>query len=282
MKSTRFFRTRAFSWVKVFTLLLSCSWGLAHATTELTVSGNFKSVTRPTFDLEAKLGLAKTRGPAITLPEFAKLEVLRDNRKVTLKLDTDNPALLAVVYRYDDDNQLIPCSQQSFLTERIEIPVDQLRCLREETSKQAVRKGGILAVSDGTATTFIARLEYKQSTAIVGDDLGIAVNILNRSRDDQGFRFFEGASVCYSLSNLRTETIRVIANLSVLDFDPDTDFEAGLAFGLLYKPKATSLRATGDGFAISIAYGYNFMVDDSDTGWYTLIGFGWSFNLASR
>jgi len=218
---------------------------------------------------------------ALSADEYHGLQTCRDNRRMIVELDSAIVGLSAVIYRIGGDDRLTRCSQLYFASSKLEIPVNQLRCTADTGLKKHRAKGGLLVVSDGTHIVPVARLEYKaKAPVIAGDDIGVALNILDRSGDGEGFRFFEGTSVYYSLSNLRTNSWRVIANLSVLDFDPETDLETGLALGFLYKPSIASREATGNGFAISAAYGYNFMADDSGDGWYTLIGFGWNFKQA--
>ncbi|MCB1036635.1 MAG: hypothetical protein KDD47_22610, partial [Acidobacteria bacterium] len=115
-------------------------------------------------------------------------------------------------------------------------------------------------------------------------DLGVALNILNPSGDGKSARYFSGASIYYSLTDLlKRERLHLIVNLSALDFDGSdesvtnkVDLEVGVGLGFLYRvnPKA---KPDDGSFTISADYGYNLMADHSKDAKYWLIGFGWSF-----
>ena len=119
------------------------------------------------------------------------------------------------------------------------------------------------------------------------NDFGIALNVLDQSGDrteegeSKGFRFFEGASLYYSLGRGGCY-FKPVALLSALDFDDDVDLETGVGFGLLFEPGGRTAEGNRGRFTISLTHGYNLMTNGGGDGWYTVIGFGWNFGRAAE
>ncbi|MCP4549718.1 MAG: hypothetical protein GY835_24950 [bacterium] len=158
----------------------------------------------------------------------------------------------------------------------IELDRKSLQCDNVESRQcdNACKPEGIgyMSVEKDETPFRVAVLEHRKLAINAGDDLGIALNIIQRSGSTDGARYFSGASFYASLTNLRSKKFRLIGVLSALDFREDVDFEAGLGIGLLYKPSKRQPN-----FSVAASYGYNFMVADGEEPWFTMIGFGWNF-----
>lgn len=144
------------------------------------------------------------------------------------------------------------------------------------------RNGSLIELKAGAQFAYFT-MKNKVSPQ-VGDDMGIALTLVDRwrQRDAEGKPFREGArtnsgmSFYYSVSNLKTNRLRLIGNVSLLDGDPEIDFETGLGVGLLFRTRP--LIGEGTGFGLAAGVGYNLMLDEEDDRWYTFIGFSMNFN----
>ncbi|MDX1996369.1 MAG: hypothetical protein SF066_01515 [Thermoanaerobaculia bacterium] len=109
----------------------------------------------------------------------------------------------------------------------------------------------------------------------VGCDVGLGLTVIDRAHDQESFRFDNSTFVYTSVSNLRTEHFRVVAQLAVLDWYDDIDFETGVGLGMLWRPNG---EESPNALGIAAGAGYNLMADESDEGWYAFVGFSWNFN----
>ncbi len=120
-----------------------------------------------------------------------------------------------------------------------------------------------------------------------GDNIGIALTLVDRWKETDadgnkvkhGSRANGGAGVYYSVSNLKNNHVSLIGNVSVLDSDPNIDFEVGLGFGLLFKFKRLG---EDSGFGLATGIGYNLMLDQAAERWYTFVGFSMDFGQSGQ
>lgn len=112
-----------------------------------------------------------------------------------------------------------------------------------------------------------------------GDDVGVALTLVDRWKQEgpEGARVNGGASFYYSLANLKTGRFRIIGNASVLDSDPELDFEMGIGLGILFKAVPLVRNGNTTSFGIAAGIGYNLMLDHSNQRPYTFFGFSMNF-----
>lgn len=117
-----------------------------------------------------------------------------------------------------------------------------------------------------------------------GDNIGIQLTAVDRWEETDadgnnvrnGARVNGGAGIYYSISNLKNDHVGLIGNVSVLDQDPDLDFELGVGLGFLFKFQRLG---EDNGFGMAAGVGYNLMLDNPDERWYTFVGFSMDFGL---
>jgi hypothetical protein len=138
-----------------------------------------------------------------------------------------------------------------------------------------VRQGALIELQVGQKFAYFV-MNNKTGTQL-GDDIGIALTLVDRweGDDSKGSRINNGISFYYSISNLKTNWVRLIGNVSLLDADPTLDFETGLGLGLLFRTRPLTGTAS---FGLAGGVGYNLMIDDSAKRWYTFVGFSMNFN----
>lgn len=214
----------------------------------------------------------------LSASDLARLQTVGDNKPIDLQLPTGITQGNLVVFAFQKDGSLKPCVSYAISGKSALLSSQDLRCKQQGDAPL----GQLLALQTEQGVSPLVRVEHKPASIVdAGDDIGIALSILDRSRDGEGSRFLDGASFYYSLSNLKSDSFRAIASLSALDFNDEVDFETGLSLGILLKPKDLT-RASNQGFAFSLTYGYNFMADTADDGWYSMIGFGWNFGRGQQ
>lgn len=121
-----------------------------------------------------------------------------------------------------------------------------------------------------------------KNTPETGDNIGIQLTAIDRWEETDadgnevrnGARVNGGAGVYYSISNLKNNHVGLIGNVSVLDHDPDLDFELGVGLGFLFKFQRLG---EDNGFGMAAGVGYNLMLDNDDERWYTFVGFSMDF-----
>lgn len=96
-----------------------------------------------------------------------------------------------------------------------------------------------------------------------------------QEHDGKGFRVDSSAFVYYSISDLKTNNLRMIVQLSTLDMYEDIEFETGVGVGLLLRPKT---ELTSNSLGLAVGAGYNLMADESEDGWFAFVGFSWNFD----
>jgi hypothetical protein len=141
------------------------------------------------------------------------------------------------------------------------------------------------ALIEVTSPTGVQRFQMANRRApATGDDVGVALTLVDRWKEEgaEGARANGGASFYYSLSNLKTSRVRLIGNVSVLDMDPNLDFELGIGLGVLFKVVPLARDGNTTSFGIAAGVGYNLMVDHSENRPYTFIGFSMNFQQNSN
>ncbi len=206
-----------------------------------------------------------------------------ENSEITLAIDDASNAVAVAIFAWNmkkgkKNRELEICQIVSVESENpLRLDLKNRLCV----GGKGITHGGFLALTDGKKYLPIIYLTDIKDVRF-GGDLGIALNVLNRSGDGKGARYFDGASFYYSLTGLGLrDRFHLIANLSTLDFDEEgeengVDFEVGIGLGILYRvnPKA---KPDDGSFTISATYGYNLMTDSGEDGEYLIVGFGWSF-----
>lgn len=146
-----------------------------------------------------------------------------------------------------------------------------------------IRQGTLIEVqSGGQAAYFVMNNRIAPQR---GDDMGIALTLIDRWKEkdasgqeiSKGARVSSGVNVYYSLSNLKTNFVRLIGSASLLDADPAIDMEVGIGLGVLFRTPPLGGSDTA-GVGVAAGVGYNLMLDDSDQRWYTFFGFSMNFN----
>lgn len=209
-------------------------------------------------------------GVAITIP---------NDKPTTLKPTAGSAGITAKAWDYDVASQKIERACES-------LPAGADGTLTLDMAKLDctgfLRQGTLIEVSDGSQAAYFVM--NNRVAPQVGDDIGIALTLVDRWDDQdvdgnsirEGSRVNSGTSFYYSVSNLKTDFLRLIGNASLLNGDPELDLEVGLGLGLLLRTR--SMAGTGTGFGLAAGVGYNLMLDDPDQRWYTFVGLSVNFN----
>ena len=242
---------------------------------EVQVTVNGKSVTIP---------------GAYTLPQEAYkiLPTARTNRDLTVKRlgSSDGDTIVLFTLRSEGTTETVASFEPCDSFEITANEDDNVRPVNVFCNEKGyLVNGGLVALlnEDGTYNA-LARIPSRRAP-VPGTDVGVALTIMKTNDSGQGYKFFEGATAYYSLTRLKTSSLRLVANLSALDMDPNKDFETGLGFGLLLRTPYTAGAQDRMGFGVLIGGGYNFMLDArrDEEGkeaepWYWFVGFSWNFN----
>lgn len=209
-------------------------------------------------------------GTSLTIP---------NDKPTTLTPQDAETKLAAKVWDFDVAKQLVGKQCASLPTEvdgTLTLDMAKIDC------PGILRNGALIEVRAGDRAVYFVM--NNRVAPQVGDDLGVALTLVDRWDEvdaegkgiDEGARTNSGMSFYYSVSNLKTNFLRLIGNASLLDGDPEIDFEVGLGLGLLLRTQP--LAGTGTGFGLAAGVGYNLMLDNPDQRWYTFVGLSVNFN----
>lgn len=150
------------------------------------------------------------------------------------------------------------------------------------SDEKDLTSGGLVELQLGDEEYAYLLVGESRVWPFAGSDMGIALTLVDRWKDPkkEAFKSHGGASTYVALSKLKSRHFRAIAHLALLDFDPDQDFEVGLGTGLMYKP--TPSTDSGAGFSIALGVGYNLMVEDQPSRWYTFLGLGYNLDQLKK
>lgn len=196
---------------------------------------------------------------------------------------SEEVAVVARVYRSVKGNGSTTaelCATLPVDSKTVAINPSTVVCLDRANGGRGIYEGGWLVIEFADTNHLVLKIP-NWGGLLFGSDVGIGLTLVNRRNDDDAFSVQDGLSAYYSISKLKTSSVRGIANVSILDFDEEKDFELGLGLGLMVRTNGWDSDPK-NGLGLVFGVGYNLMVKESSDALYTFVGLSWNIDRSSN